>query len=100
MCKTPKQIVDDFFFEYGGIEPDPVPDEFDRFKNLNLDELNELASFGIGLRIGLRSSGHIKDDLIGSFVHEQQNLFRLSVQQLKETIDQHSKAYKAERPNH
>lgn len=55
MCKTPKQIVDDFFFEYGGIEPDPVPDEFDRFKNLNLDELNELASFGIGLRIGLRT---------------------------------------------
>lgn len=39
MCKTPKQIVDDFFFEYGGIEPNPVPDEFDRFKNLNLDEL-------------------------------------------------------------
>lgn len=100
MTKTPKQIVDDFFFEHGGIEPDPEPDEFDRFKNLNHDELNELASFGIGLRIGLRSSGHIKDGLTGALTEERLALFKLNEQQLKETIDRHSKAYKTERPDH
>ena len=100
MTKTSKQIVDDFFFEYGGIEPDPEPDEFDRFKNLNLDELYEMASFGIGLRIGLRSSGHIKDGLTGSLTEERLALFKLDEQQLKETIDRHSKAFKTEEKDH
>lgn len=65
MTKTPQQIVDDFFLEHLGVEPESEPNELDRFKHLNLDELNSLAQHVIGSRIALRSSGYIKDGLTG-----------------------------------
>ena len=97
MTKTPQQIVDDFFLEHLGVEPELEPNELDRFKRPNLDELNSLAQHVIGSRIGLRSSGHIKDDLTGLLTEERQNLFKLEQQQLKENIDFHSKKYKIEK---
>jgi len=97
MTKKQKQIVDDFFFEYGGIEPDPEPDEFDRFKNLNLDELYSLAKYIIGSRIALHFSGQTQENQTELLLNEEQNLFKLNEQQLKESIDHHSKAYKAEK---
>jgi len=97
MTKTPKQIVDDFFFEHLGVDPELEPNEQDRFKHLNFDELYSLAQHVIGSRIGLRSSGHIKDGLTGLLTEERQNLFKLEQQQLKENIDFHSKKYKIEK---
>lgn len=97
MTKTAQKIVDDFFFEHLGVEPELEANELDRFKLLNLDELCSLAQHVIGSRIGLRSSGHIKDGLTGSLTEERQALFKLDEQQLKENIDFHSKKYQIEK---
>ena len=97
MTKTQKQIVDDFFFEYGGTGPAAEPNKFDRFKNLNLDELYSLAKHIIGLRIALHFSGQTQENQTALLLNEEQNLFQLSEQQLKESIDHHSTAYKVEK---
>lgn len=79
------------------MKPESEPHELDRFKRLNLDELNSLTQHVIGSRIALRSSGHIKDGLTGLLTEERLALFKLDEQQLKENLDFHSKKYKIEK---
>lgn len=95
MTKNHQQPVDDFFSENLGLKSESS--ELDTFDHLDLDELRSLAEHGIRLRIALRSSGHIKDDLRSSLVEEYLNLFQLNEQQLKEKISHHSKQLKLER---
>jgi len=95
MTKTLQQLTDSFFLESFDIQPEST--ELDRFHNLNFDELYSLAKHVIGLRIALHFSGQTQENQTKLLLNEEQNLFQLSEQQLKESIDHHSTAYKAEK---
>lgn len=95
MTKTLHQLTENFFLENFDIQPEST--ELDRFHNLNLDELFSLAKYVIGLRIALHFSSQTQENQTELLLNEEQNLFKLNEQQLKESIDHHSKAYKVEK---
>lgn len=95
MTKILQQLTDSFFLESFDIQPEST--ELDRFHKLNFDELYSLAKHIIGLRIALHFSGQTKENQTELLLNEEQNLFQLNEEQLKESIDHHSTAYKAEK---
>lgn len=73
------------------------PIKFGQFDGLSKDELYELADHSIGLRIALRSSGKIQDNLADELFDESQDLYLLDENQLKEKIDYHASQYQLEK---
>jgi hypothetical protein len=95
MTKNLQQLVDKFFSENLGLKPESS--KLGTFDHLSLDELRSLAEHGIRMRVALRSSNQIKDDLRSLLIEEDLNLYQLNEQQLKEKIDYHSKKLQIER---